>query len=56
MESGSDGAYEVVIAARPYGPPLTLSEQALRAALAFAFIGLLVIEGWLLWNVWTLWA
>ena len=56
MGSGSDGAFEVVVDARPYGPPLTLSEQALRVALAIAFIGLLVVEGWILSNVWALWA
>ena len=48
--------FEVVVDARPYGPPLTSIEQILRAGLAVAFLGLLVVEGWLLWHVWTLWA
>ncbi|HLE23056.1 MAG TPA: hypothetical protein VI701_02020 [Anaerolineales bacterium] len=48
--------FEVVVDARPYGPPLTSTEQILRAGLAVAFLGLLVVEGWLLWHVLTLWA
>jgi hypothetical protein len=50
-----ENAYEVVVAAKPYGPPLTSTEQALRAGLGIAFMGLLVIEAWLLWHAWTLW-
>ena len=56
MGRNSDSAFEIVVDARPFGPPLTSTEQALRAGLAVAFFGLLVIEGWLLWHVWTLWA
>jgi hypothetical protein len=56
MEATSDGLYELIAVARPFGPPLTVSEQALRLALAVAFVGMLAIESWLLWNAWTLWA
>jgi hypothetical protein len=51
----NETTYEVVVAARPYGPPLTSTEQALRVGLAIAFIGLLAVEAWLLWNAWSLW-
>jgi hypothetical protein len=56
MGRSSECPFEVVIDARPFGPPLTSSEQVLRAGLVVAFLGLLVIEAWLLWHVWTLWA
>ncbi len=56
MGRNSESSFEVVVDAVPYGPPLTSTEQVLRAGLAVAFLGLLVIEGWLLWHVWTLWA
>lgn len=56
LERISEGPFEVVVAARPFGPPLTSAEQALRGGLAVAFFGLLAIEGWVLWHVWTLWA
>jgi hypothetical protein len=52
----SESPFEVVIAERPSGPPLTSTEQVLRAVLIIGFLGLLVIESWLLWHVWTLWA
>jgi hypothetical protein len=52
----NESAFEVVVSAKPYGPPLTSTEQLLRAGLAIAFFGLLAIEAWLLWNAWTLWA
>ena len=52
----TDSAFEVVVAARPYGPELTSTERALRAAVAVAFMGLLLVEAWLLWHVWSLWA
>lgn len=52
----NESAFEIVVAARPYGPPLTSTEQVLQVGLAVAFLGLLAIEGWLLWHVWTLWA
>jgi hypothetical protein len=55
MGSGSDSAYRSRHRRPAIRPPLTLSEQALRGP-GLAFIGLLVVEGWLLWNVWTLWA
>ena len=50
----NDTTFEVVVAARPYGPPLTSTEQALRAGLALVFFGLLAVEAWLLWSAWTL--
>lgn len=56
MGRNSDSLFEVVVSARPFGPPLTASEQALRVGLAAAFIAMLAIESWLLWNAWTLWA
>lgn len=56
MGRSSETAFEIVVDARPYGPPLTSSEQILRFGFAIAFLGLLVVEGWLLWHVWTLWA
>jgi len=52
----SESTFEVVVAARPNGPPLTSSEQALRLGFAVAFVALLAVEAYLLWNVWTLWA
>jgi len=56
MGRNSESSFEVVVDAVPYGPPLTSTEQVLRAGLAVGFLGLLVIEGWLLWHAWTLWA
>jgi len=56
MGRNSESPFEVVIADRPFGPPLTSSEQVLRVGLIVGFVGLLVIESWLLWHVWTLWA
>ena len=56
MGRNTESSFEVVVDAAPYGPPLTSTEQVLRAGLAVAFLGLLAIEGWLLWHVWTLWA
>ena len=56
MGRTSESAFEVVVDARPYGPPLTSTEQLLRVGFAVAFLGLLLVEGWLLWHVWTLWA
>jgi len=56
MRRNHESAFDVVVAARPYGPPLTAAEQMLRVALVAAFFGLLALEGWLLWHVWALWA
>ncbi len=52
----NESAFEIVAAARPYGPLLTSTEQVLQVELAVALLGLLAIEGWFLWHVWTLWA
>jgi hypothetical protein len=51
-----DSLFEIVVASKPYGPPLTSTEQVLRAVIVAAFLGLLVLEGWLLWQAWSLWA
>jgi len=51
----SNPAHEIVVAAEPYGSPLTSSEQMLRAGLVFAFFILLGAEAWLLWHAWTQW-
>ncbi|HMK08460.1 MAG TPA: hypothetical protein VK449_05445 [Anaerolineales bacterium] len=52
----SESSFEVIMASKPNGPPLTSGEQALRVGFALALVGLLAIEAWLLWSVWTLWA
>lgn len=50
-----DEAYEIVVAAAPFGPPLTSAEQMLRGGLGFLFFSLVALESWLLWRVWSLW-
>ena len=52
----NESSYEVVVDARPYGPPLTSSEHAIQVGLALAFFAILAMEAWLLWNAWTIWA
>ena len=52
----TQGLFEVVVDARPSGPPLTTSEQALRIGLVVAFFAMLAIESWLLWHAWAVWA
>ena len=37
-------------------PPLTGSERAIRWIMVIGFISILVLEGWLLWQVWNIWA
>lgn len=55
MSRSSDSAFEIVVQAQPYGPPLTSAEQMLRAALMAAFLALLGAEAFLLWHLWGLW-
>lgn len=56
MRRPTETAFEIVIDARPYGPPLSSAEQLLRFALAAVFVSFLAAEAWLLWHVWSLWA
>lgn len=55
VSRSSDSAFEIVVQARPYGPPLTSAERMLRAALMTAFLALLGAEAFLLWHLWGLW-
>lgn len=55
MRRTIDGAFEIVIDARPYGPPLTPAEHLLQTALVTAFVFLLGAEVWILWHLWSLW-
>jgi hypothetical protein len=36
--------------------PLTSGERAVRWVMVVGFVSILVLEGWLLWQVWSLWA
>ncbi len=42
-------------AAMRFEPPLSSTEQILRAGLVLAFLILLGAEAWLLWHAWSLW-
>jgi hypothetical protein len=37
-------------------PPLTNSERAFRLVMVVGFFSILILEAWLLWQVWRLWA
>jgi hypothetical protein len=37
-------------------PPLTSTERAIRWIMVIGFVSIIVLEGWLLWQVWTFWA
>lgn len=37
-------------------PPLTSGEHAVRWIMVAGFLAILVLEGWLLWQVWSFWA
>lgn len=37
-------------------PPLTGRERAVRWIMVVGFLSILVLEGWLLWQVWSFWA
>jgi hypothetical protein len=37
-------------------PPLTTTERVVRWIMVIGFVSILVLEGWLLWQVWSFWA
>jgi hypothetical protein len=37
-------------------PPLTSAERAVRWVMVAGFLTILVLEGWLLWQVWSFWS
>lgn len=37
-------------------PPLTRAEHAIRWIMVAGFLSILILEAWLLWQVWSLWA
>ncbi|HLC03581.1 MAG TPA: hypothetical protein VJK02_11120 [Anaerolineales bacterium] len=37
-------------------PPLTPSEHVIRWIMVAGFLSILVLEAWLLWQVWSFWA
>jgi hypothetical protein len=39
---------------RKWSQQLRMGARWVRAALMFAFVGLLTLEGWLLWQIWEL--
>lgn len=55
MRTTTDGAFEIVIDARPFGPPLSSAEHLLQAVLITAFLCLLGAEAWMMWHLWSLW-
>lgn len=47
---------DISFAAEAPDAPLTGGERAVRWVMIVGFFSILILEAWLLWQVWSLWA
>jgi hypothetical protein len=48
--------HDISYSVETHEAPLTSGERAVRWFMVVGFVSILILEAWLLWQVWRLWA
>lgn len=54
IASQVESPFEIILPAETLDPPLSLAARLIRGGLLLGFLAVMVMEGWLLWQVWRL--
>jgi hypothetical protein len=49
-----DSPFEIILPAETLDPPLPVAARLIRGALLLGFVAVMLMEAWLLWQVWRL--